>query len=59
MTLRTLTERDRCEWKLDKADPCDKDVWGSSVRSAMHATSQLPGGKPTTVDYAPAPAPTR
>ena len=37
-------------------DPCDKDVWRSSVKSAMHAASQLPGGEPTDVDDAPAPA---
>ena len=30
---------------------------GDSVRSAMHAASQLPGGKPSDVDDAPAPAP--
>ena len=39
-----------------KVDPCDKDVWRSSVRSAMRAASQLPGIGPTHVDDAPAPA---
>ena len=42
--------------KLNKVYPCDKDVWRSSVRSAMRAGSQLPGGEPTDVDDAPAPA---
>ena len=56
ITWRTLTEKDSCEWKLNKVDPCDRDVWRSIVRSAMHATSQLPGGEPTDVDDAPAPA---
>ena len=53
MTWRTLTERDR-EWKLNKVDPSDRDVWRSKVRSAMRAASQLPGGEPTDVDDAPA-----
>ena len=44
------------KWNLNKVDPCDKDVWRSSVRSAMLAASQLPGGEPTDVDDAPAPA---
>ena len=30
---------------------------GSNVRSAMRAASQLPGGEPTDVADAPAPAP--
>ena len=52
-----IEERDHHEWKLNnKVDPCYKDVWRSSVRSAMHAASQLPGGEPTDVDDAPAPA---
>ena len=50
------TERDHCEGKLNKVDPCDKDVWRSSVRSAMRAASQLPGREPTDVDDAPTPA---
>ena len=37
MTWKTLTERDRHEWNLNEVDPCDRDVWRSSVRSAMHA----------------------
>ena len=57
MTWRTLTVRDRREWKLYKADPCDRDVWRSNVRSANRAASQLPGGETTDVDDAPAPAP--
>ena len=40
-TLRTLTERDHLEWKLNEVDPCNRDVWRSSVRSAMHAASKL------------------
>ena len=48
----TSTERDRREWNLNEVDPCDKNVWGSSVRSAMHAASQLPGREPTDVDDA-------
>ena len=38
-----------------EVDPCDRDVWRSNVRSAMHAASQLPGGEPTDVGGAPAP----
>ena len=34
-------------WNLIKVDPCDKYVWISSVKSAMRAASQLPGGEPT------------
>ena len=41
---------------MNEVDPCDKDVWRSIVRSAMRAASQLPGGEPTDVDDAPAPA---
>ena len=56
MSWKTLTERDHLERNLSEVDPCDKDVWKSSVRSAMSAANQLPGGQPTDVDYAPAPA---
>ena len=55
-------ERDRCEWNLIEADPCDKDVWRSCVEimceicHVMCAASQLPGGEPTDEDDAPAPA---
>ena len=56
MTQRTLTERDRREWKLNEVDPSDRDVWRSNVTSAMCAASQLPGEEPTDVDDAPAPA---
>ena len=56
MTWRTLTERDLREWKLNVVDPSDSDVWRSNVRSAMRAASRLPGGEPTDVDDAPAPA---
>ena len=37
-----------------EVDPCDRDVWRSNVRSAMLAATQLPGGKRTNVDGAPA-----
>ena len=64
MTWRTLTERDCRLWRLNEVDPCDRDVWRSNVRSAMHAASQLPGRErqlpgrePTDVDDALAPAP--
>ena len=56
MSWKILTERDRHEWNLNEVDPSNKDVWRSSVRSAMCAASQLPGGEPTVVDDAPAPA---
>ena len=56
MTWKTLTERDCHEWNLNKVDPCDRDVWRSSVRSAMGAASQLPRKEPTDVDNAPASA---
>ena len=56
MTWRTLIERDCCEWKLNQVDPSDRDAWRSNVRSAMCAASLLPGGEPTDVDDAPAPA---
>ena len=39
-----------------EVDPCEKDVWRSNMRSAMLAATQLPGGKRTVVDGAPAPA---
>ena len=42
----TYRERDRSEWNLKEVDPCDRDVWRSSVRSAMRAASQLPGRSP-------------
>ena len=56
MTWTTLTERDRWLWNLNEVDPCDRDVWRSRVRSAMHAASQLPRREPTDVDDAPASA---
>ena len=55
ITWQTLTERDPLEWNLNEVDSCDRDVWRSSVRSAMPAASQLPGKEPTDVDDAPAP----
>ena len=30
-------ERDHHEWNLNEVDPRDKDVWRSSVKSAMRA----------------------
>ena len=56
MTWKQLTERDRREWKLSATDPHDRDTWRSSVRSAMHAASHLPGRGPTVADMAPIPA---
>ena len=47
MSWKAFKERDRRAWNLNEADPCDKDVWRSSVRSAMRAASQLPGREPT------------
>ena len=54
MTWRTLTERDRSEWKLNEVDPCARDLWRSSVRCAMRAGSQLPGRESTDVDLSSA-----
>ena len=56
MTWKQLTERDCREWKLLAIDPHDRHTWRSGVRSAMFATSQLPGRGPTNVDVAPVPA---
>ena len=56
MTWKQLTERDLREWKLSAIDPHDRHTWRSGVRSAMLATSQLPGRGPTDVDVAPVPA---
>ena len=56
MPWKTLTERDRREWKLNEVDPCDRNVWRSSVKSAMRAASQLPGREPTYMDDVPASA---
>ena len=52
----TYRERDLHEWKFNEVDPCDGDVWRSNARSAMRVARQLPGGEPTNVDDAPAPA---
>ena len=41
------------EWKLSAIDPHDGDTGRSGVRSAMRATSHLPGRGPTDVDIAP------
>ena len=56
MTWKTLTERDCHAWSLKQVDPCDRDVWRSSVKYTMLAASQLPGKEPTDVDDAPASA---
>ena len=53
---RHLTERNCLESNPIEVDPCDKDVWRSSVRYTMPAASQLPGREPTDVDDAPVPA---
>ena len=42
--------------RLLTVDPQERSTWRSGVRSAMRATSQLPGRGPTDVDDAPAPA---
>ena len=47
MTWKQLTERDCREWKLSAINPHDRCTWRSSVRSAMHAASQLSGRGPT------------
>ena len=47
MTWRTLTKRDRREWKLNEVDPSDRVVLRSNVRSAIPIASYLPAGKPT------------
>ena len=56
MTWKSLTERDRREWKLNEVDPSERDVWRPNVRSTMRAASQIPRGEPTDVDDAPASA---
>ena len=56
MTWKTLTVRDGHEWNLNEVDPCDRDVYRSSVRFAMCAASQLPRQELTDVDDAPASA---
>ena len=56
MTQRQLTERDCREWKLSANDLHVRDTWRSGVRSAMRATSQLPGRGLTDDDIAPVPA---
>ena len=40
---------------LSWVNPHDRNMWGSGVRSAMHAASQLSGRGPTDVDVAPVP----
>ena len=52
MTWKQLTERDCRECKLSAINPHDRNMWGSGVRSAMHAASQLSGRGPTDVDVA-------
>ena len=56
MTWKQLTERDCREWRHSAINPHDKHTLRSSVRSAMHAASQLSGRGPTDVDVAPVPA---
>ena len=55
-TLKERTEKDCRECKLTTVDPQERSTWGSGVRSAMRAASQLPGKGPTDVDDAPVPA---
>ena len=52
ITWQQLTERDCREWKLSAINPHDRHTWRSSMRSAMHAASQLPEKGPTDVDVA-------
>ena len=47
------TDRERL-FKLTTVDPEERSTWRSSVRSAMHAASQLPGKGSTDVDDVPA-----
>ena len=54
LTWKKLTEKDCRERKLTTVDPQERSTWRSGVRSAMRATSQLPGKGPTDVDDAPA-----
>ena len=56
MAWKQLTESDCKEWKLSLINTHDRNMWRSSVRSAMHAASQLSGRGPTDVDVAPVPA---
>ena len=56
MTWQVLTERDCREWKLWAIHPHDRHTWRFSMRSTMHAASQLPRRGPTDVDVAPVPA---
>ena len=52
LTWKQLTERDYREWKLSAINSHDRHTWRSSVRSAMHAASQLSGRGPTGVAVA-------
>ena len=52
LTWKKLTEKDCRE--LMTVYPQERSTGRLGVRSAMHATSQLPGGS-TDVEYAPAP----
>ena len=45
-------DRDCREWKLPAIDPHDSYTWRSEVKSAMRATSQLPGRRPIDVNVA-------
>ena len=56
MTWKQLTDWDCREWKLSAINPHDRHTWGSGVRSAMRAASQLSGSGATGVDVAHVPA---
>ena len=56
MTWKQLTERDCREWKLSAINPHVRHTLISGVRSAIFATSQLPGRGPPDVDVASVPA---
>ena len=56
MQIEGKSGPDRRDWNLNQVDSCDRDVWRSSVRSAMRAASQLPVKELTDVDDVPASA---
>ena len=43
MTWSEVTRKDRVAWGLVDADPSDRHIWRSHVKSAMGAASQLSG----------------
>ena len=51
------TDNDCHKFKLIIVNPQERSTWISSVRSVVHAASQLPGRGPTDVDGDDAPVP--